>query len=56
MQGANLSVRSGAITLGNQLNAPDKHKNWCGRVLKTALVYITQLMKFSRIHSLSIPL
>jgi hypothetical protein len=27
MQGANLSVRSGAITLGNQLNAPDKHKN-----------------------------
>jgi hypothetical protein len=33
-QGANLSGRKP----GNQLTAPDKHKNWCGRVLKTALV------------------
>jgi hypothetical protein len=32
-QGANLSGRS------NQLTAPDKHKNLCGRALKTALVY-----------------
>jgi hypothetical protein len=37
---------------GNQLTAPDKHKNECGRALKTALVY----SKFSCIHSLSIPL
>jgi hypothetical protein len=26
-------VRSGAIAPGNQLSAPDKHKNWCGRAL-----------------------
>jgi hypothetical protein len=26
-QGANLCVRSGAIAPGNQLSAPDKHKN-----------------------------
>jgi hypothetical protein len=32
-------VRAGAIAPGSQLTAPDKHKNWCGRVLKTALVY-----------------
>jgi hypothetical protein len=39
MQGANLSVRSGVIALGNQLTAPDKHKNLCGLALKTMLVY-----------------
>jgi hypothetical protein len=37
MQGATLSVRSGAIAPGNQLT--NKHKNWCCWALKTALVY-----------------
>jgi hypothetical protein len=27
------------IAPGNQLTAPDKHKNLCARALKTALVY-----------------
>jgi hypothetical protein len=39
VQSANLSVRSGTIVPGNQLTAPDKHKNRCGRAVKTALVY-----------------
>jgi hypothetical protein len=38
-QSANLGMRSGAIAPGNQLTAPDKHKNVRGRALKTALVY-----------------
>jgi hypothetical protein len=39
-QGANLSVCSGAIAPGNQLTAPDKHKDVWGRALNTALVLI----------------
>jgi hypothetical protein len=40
-QGANLSVRSGAITPGNELTAPDKHKKlmWSGTKNSASLIH-----------------